>query len=124
MTEDLNHNVRGIEHFGAIGRDLRAVCGIVSIRIAGRGSSSRLHHHLQTRLGQIWNGCGHQRDAALSGKALSGHTYNHEASSDENQNGCRELHSVTTINSINFKKRSTLHKVKRSKSYTHGSWLR
>src|SRR5260370_40994215 len=105
-----------------MGCDLCAFCGIVRIRIAGRILGYRPHDHLQTSLGQIWNGCGHQRYAALSGKALSGYTDNHEASSDaENQNCCRELHSVKTINSINFEKRSTLHKVKRSKSYTYRS---
>src|SRR6202040_1437629 len=82
VAENLRDDVRGAENFGTIAQDFRAFGDVIGVRIAGFQAGARLNDNFQACFGKIGNYGGHQRDAPLPWKGLTGNTDNHEASSD------------------------------------------
>jgi hypothetical protein len=78
----LGDDIGGSKEFGAIGDDFRAFRNVISVRIAGFSAGIGLDGNFQARFGQIGNYGGHQGNAPLPRKALTGNTNNHYVSSD------------------------------------------
>ncbi len=79
VAQHLHHNVGGAEHGGAIGHNLRALFDVHRVGIAGLLASAGFDDDFESRLDEVGNGYGNERDPALSGIAFFRNSNDHAA---------------------------------------------
>jgi hypothetical protein len=89
VAQHLQHNVSGAEYGGAVGHNLRALFDIHRVGIAGLLAGARFHDDFESRLYEVGNGYGNERNPALSGIAFFGNSDDHAASQKRTENSNR-----------------------------------
>ncbi len=79
VAQHLHHNVGGAEHGGAIGHDLRALFDVHRVGIARLLAGSGFHDDFESRLDEIGNGYGNERNATFPGIAFFRNSNDHAA---------------------------------------------
>jgi hypothetical protein len=82
VAKNLGDDVGGSKEFGAIGDDFRTLGHVIGVWVTGFEAGVSLDGNFHTRFGEIGNYGGHQGNAPLPRKALTGNTNNHYVSSD------------------------------------------
>src|SRR5439155_21784638 len=80
-AQHLDHDIGSRKHFFSPRKNSCAALNVIVVGITGVNSSSGLDDHLETRLDQVGNNHGHQRNASFSGETLFGDADDHKASS-------------------------------------------
>src|SRR5206468_4476857 len=82
VAKHLNNNIRYTKNLGTLRENLRSLCGVFVVRIAGFRTRSSFHYNFQSRLGQIGDDRRHECYATLPWIGFVGKPKNHVTSSD------------------------------------------